>query len=286
MKIYMVECVRTLSAKLKTLIEEKELGEVEAQISTWEEAFFDLQGKHADVIFFDIRTANRENIKNITALKKIVPKASLLAFSSLFDTESVEGLYAAGVEYILHKPVNDIEVENTLRNLEMARTLKRLLRMIPQESESIIVSEEEKPSAQSEDEGLDITIKRLKAILREIGILNEAGSKDIINIVRYLLEKGMDFRDIPMRDLCKKMGDNPKSVEQRIRRAATAGLSSLALRGMDDYADPIYNEYGDRLYGFEQMKSEMNFICGKGDKHGNVKIKKFLGGLLDCCLEG
>lgn len=286
MKIYIIECVRSLNAKIRSLIEEKELGEVEGVISSWEEAFVELKGKHADIIFSDIRVANKENIRNLREIRKILPETSLLIFSSLFDTESVERMYEAGAEYILHKPVNDIEVDNVLKNIEKARILKRLVRMIPRSGERELSDEEFRQAPDTEKDNLEIIIKKLRAILREIGILNEAGSKDIIGIIRYLLEKGMDLRDLPMRNICEKMGENPKSVEQRIRRAASAGLSSLALRGMDDYADPIYNEYGDRLYGFEQMKIEMNYICGKGEKHGNVKIKKFLGGLLDCCLEG
>ena len=33
------------------------------------------------------------------------------------------------------------------------------------------------------------------------------------------------------------------------------------------------------------MKKEMNYIRGKSEKHGNIRIRNFLGGLLDCCRE-
>ena len=38
------------------------------------------------------------------------------------------------------------------------------------------------------------SIRRLKSILQEIGILSEAGSKDIIRIVRYLIEEDLDTK--------------------------------------------------------------------------------------------
>jgi len=52
---------------------------------------------------------------------------------------------------------------------------------------------------------------------------------------------------------------------------------------MDDYADPVFNEYGARLYSLEQIKREMSYIRGKSDGHGNVRVRKFLSGLLVCC---
>lgn len=70
------------------------------------------------------------------------------------------------------------------------------------------------------------SIRRLKSILQEIGILSEAGSKDIIRIVRYLIEEDLDIRDITVRELCSRMGQNSKSVEQRIRRAASVGMAN------------------------------------------------------------
>lgn len=60
-------------------------------------------------------------------------------------------------------------------------------------------------------------------------------------------------------------------------------LINLAYRGMDDYADPVFNEYGARLYSLEQIKREMSYIIGKSDGHGNVRVRKFLSGLLVCC---
>ena len=132
---------------------------------------------------------------------------------------------------------------------------------------------------------LSLSIRHLKEILQAIGILNEAGSKDIIRIVSHMIEQELEFGDITIRELCTRMKQNSKSVEQRIRRAASEGMYNLALRGLDDYADPVFNEFAGRIYSFEQMKKEMNYIRGKSEKHGNVRIRNFLGGLLDCCRE-
>ena len=104
-------------------------------------------------------------------------------------------------------------------------------------------------------------------------MLNDCGSRDILGIVRYLIEKDIELRDVTIRELCARMGENPKSVEQRIRRTAAAGMANLAVRGLEDYADPVFNEYAARLYS-EQIRREMNYIRGRSEQHGNVRVRR------------
>lgn len=128
-------------------------------------------------------------------------------------------------------------------------------------------------------------MQRLRGILQGIGISSESGSRDIMAIIEYLMENDMDITETTLNELCGRLGQNPKSVEQRIRRAAFAGMVNLANKGMEDYADPVFNEYAGRLYNFEQIRKEMNYIRGKSDKHGNVRIRNFISGLLAYCRE-
>ena len=290
MKIYLIGCVRTLSVRLTSLIDEKKLGKTAGSFDSIEEALVGLRDEKPDVFIIDSRIMDNTVIEKIGKASVLFPESDIFIFSSAYDAESVEKIYMSGVSYILHKPLNEIELTKVLKTTELSRMLKRVLEIVPRynndQSRSIakpVISDEE-IKVYEEDDVVKFT-KRLKGVLREIGILSESGSKDIMDIAVYLFEKGMDVRDVSMRDICGMLGDNTKSVEQRIRRAAGAALSGLAARGMDDYADPIYNEYGDRFFGFEQMRNEINFICGKSFKHGNIKIKKFIGGLIDCCVE-
>ena len=85
--------------------------------------------------------------------------------------------------------------------------------------------------------------------------------------------------DTTLHELCSRFCDSPKSMEQRIRRAAAAGLVNLAHLGIEDYSNEIFTEYSNTLYNFEQVRKEMDFIRGRSDKHGNVKIKNFLNAL-------
>lgn len=179
-------------------------------------------------------------------------------------------------------------MRNVLHNIEMASAMQWLIVKARNDFSGGAFSckasvQGRKMQSEEQETDYNQSIRRLKGILQEIGILSEAGSKDIIRIVRYLIEEDLDIRDITVRELCSRMGQNTKSVEQRIRRAASVGMANLAYRGMDDYADPVFNEYGARLYSLEQIKREMSYIRGKSDGHGNVRVRKFLSGLMVCC---
>ncbi|MFQ9703099.1 MAG: hypothetical protein ACLR0U_14800 [Enterocloster clostridioformis] len=51
----------------------------------------------------------------------------------------------------------------------------------------------------------------------------------IVRIVRHLISRDPWLRrDITARELCGRMGQNSKSVEQRRRRAASVGVANLA----------------------------------------------------------
>ena len=79
--------------------------------------------------------------------------------------------------------------------------------------------------------------QKLTDILQKLGIAGERGSKDIVSLVDYLIAHGEIVQDSSLNELCSQFGDNPKSLEQRIRRAATAGLVNLANLGIEDYAN-------------------------------------------------
>ena len=57
----------------------------------------------------------------------------------------------------------------------------------------------------------------------------------------------------------------------------------VVIVGNEDYSNEIFVDYSSTLYNFEQVRREMDFIRGKTDKHGNVRIKQFLNALASYC---
>lgn len=96
---------------------------------------------------------------------------------------------------MIHKPFNEIEVRNVLHNMEMSRAMQWLIVKARNDFcrafswEANVQVRKMQPEEPETD--YNQSIRRLKSILQEIGILSEAGSKDIIRIVRYLIEEDL-----------------------------------------------------------------------------------------------
>ena len=295
MKIFIVDCDRTSRSELRNMIEAGNLGIVVGASPRWEEAYVRVQEVGPDVVLADLEFCTPKSMVYIEKVRAVMPETAVVALSQAGHPQTLRQAYEKGVELMIHKPLNEIEVRNVLYNLEMARAMKWLLgkagrgaRVGPLAVVAVhkhvarVRVEHRARALDPADPGPPT--RRLRGILQELGVLNDCGSRDILGIVRYLIEKDIELRDVTIRELCARMGENPKSVEQRIRRTAAAGMANLAVRGLEDYADPVFNEYAARLYS-EQIRREMNYIRGRSEQHGNVRVRRFLGGLLECCRE-
>lgn len=285
MKIYIIDRDFNVQCRLQQIISSRNLGEVTGVSDNWREAFFYIEETGADVVIAGLALPQRETLIFLEEAGKRLKDTVLLVFMQGNDSDLIRKAYEKGVEFILHKPICDLEIDRVLRNVEMSRMMKWVLHKAGGE----FLQEPRQAKAEAarhSDQSLGPQLRHIKGVLRDIGILGEAGSKDIMRIARYLMENEINFRDITLKELCGKMGQNTKSVEQRIRRAAMTGLSNLARRGLEDYADPAFNEYAGKLYQFDQVKKEMNYVMGKSELHGGIRLRKFMISLLECCQAG
>lgn len=285
MKIFIVDCDRTSRSELRNMIEAGNLGIVVGASPRWEEAYVRVQEVGPDVVLADLEFCTPKSMVYIEKVRAVMPETAVVALSQADHPQTLRQAYEKGVELMIHKPLNEIEVRNVLYNLEMARAMKWLLGKAGRGAGEMETQNGAPGSLGAAAADPGPPTRRLRGILQELGVLNDCGSRDILGIVRYLIEKDIELRDVTIRELCARMGENPKSVEQRIRRTAAAGMANLAVRGLEDYADPVFNEYAARLYSSEQIRREMNYIRGRSEQHGNVRVRRFLGGLLECCRE-
>lgn len=285
MKIFIVDCDRTSRSELRNMIEAGNLGIVVGASPRWEEAYVRVQEVGPDVVLADLEFCTPKSMVYIEKVRAVLPETAVVALSQAGHPLTLRQAYEKGVELMIHKPLNEIEVRNVLYNLEMARAMKWLLGKAGRGAGEMETQNGAAGSQGAAAADPGPPARRLRGILQELGVLNDCGSRDILGIVRYLIEKDIELRDVTIRELCARMGENPKSVEQRIRRTAAAGMANLAVRGLEDYADPVFNEYAARLYSSEQIRREMNYIRGRSEQHGNVRVRRFLGGLLECCRE-
>lgn len=281
MKFYFVDDDKNIRTILKILVTERNLGECCGSSGNGDDALEDVAALHPDIIIVDLLMPDMDGISFVEKARKISPESACIMLSQVASKDLIAKAYESGIEFFIQKPLNAIEVESVIRNvlktLSMHRTIGKVQSLFETEfSEN--GRQSDNPSPQSEN-----FQSRLTNVLQKLGIIGELGSKDIITLITWLHDRSETLEQQTLGRLLSQFSENPKSVEQRIRRAAYTGLVNLVHLGLEDYSNDVFTEFSNTLYNFEQVRREMDYIRRKSDKHGNVKIRSFLNALLSYC---
>ncbi len=289
MKFYLLDDDKHVRMILKQIITDRELGTVCGSGSNGHEGLEDVFDLAPDIIIVDLLMPEMDGITFVEQAKAKLPDTAFVMLSQVSSKEMISAAYESGIEFFIQKPINSIEVENVIhkvrQNLSMKRTLQKMQELFTEDIPGTIPEDPGSPVTEQSRENqvissLSESLSTLQTILKKLGIAGDIGSRDIITVVEYMIQNHAEISDLTLNDLCSHFSDTPKSMEQRIRRAASAGLVNLAHLGLEDYGNEIFTEYSNTLYNFEQVRREMDFIRGKSDRHGNVKIKNFLNALV------
>ena len=278
MSFYFIDDDKNICNILKLIINERGLGVCCGSANNAAEALEDLPSAKPDIVIVDLLMPEMDGISFVKQARKIVPDASYIMLSQVSSKDMIASAYEAGIEFFIQKPINSVEVEAVIKKVSDGLSMKRMVRKMQN-----IFMEDTSPATVTVPDNSEQIENSLRTILTRIGIIGDIGSKDIISIFKYLVDHQDNADSLTVSDLCSHFCDTPKSMEQRIRRTAFNGLVNLAHLGLEDYSNEIFVDYSSTLYNFEQVRREMDFIRGKTDKHGNVRIKQFLNALASYC---
>lgn len=273
MRIFIVEDDKNIIKILERIIIDKKLGDIVGIAQDGIIALEEIKLLRPDIVLVDLLMPGMDGISLVREVKDFDPKIQFIMISQVSSKDMISKAYESGIEYYISKPIDVIEVQTVIRKVEEKIEISKKLNQI----QSIFNSEMSKPNIEKSEED---NLSRIKRVMQKIGILGEVGTQDIINITKYLIDNNKTMADFTIKELCSKFTDNPKTMEQRIRRTATVGMINLANLGIEDYMNEVFIEYSNSLYNFEQLKIEMDYIRGKGKKRGSVNIKKFIDGLV------
>lgn len=272
MNIYIVEDDMNVINILIKIIEERNLGNVIGYSQDGLSGEKEIIKLNPDIVLVDLLMPGKDGLHLIKDVKKTNPKIQFIMLSQVSSKDMIGRAYEYGVEYYIHKPINALEIDSILRNvierIQMKKTMDQIQKFIGSENSPHKIH------------GKKDMESKINNIMQGIGIVGEVGSQDIVNIISYLIENNKSMQDFTITELLSQFTDNPKSLEQRIRRTAAIGLSNLAYLGLEDYMDQIFVEYSNSLYSFKQVKIEMDYIKGISEKKGRVNLKKFIEGIL------
>ena len=281
MKFYLIDDDQNIINILKLIIQNRNLGEICGTSLNAEDAMDDLKYVQPDIVIVDLLMPVMDGITFVKQASKLYPELVFIMLSQVAAKDMISSAYESGIEFFIQKPINSIEVENVIKkvvkNLTMQRTLTEMQSLFMNQMQEILPQE---PSKTVQE---DAHIERVKDILQKLGVIGEIGSKDIVSIVDYMITNRDTVADATLVELCSKFTDNPKSMEQRIRRTANSAMVNLANLGIEDYSNDTFIEYSNTLFNFEQVRREMDYIRGKEPKGVTVKIRYFLNALVSYC---
>lgn len=281
MKIYLIDDDPNILNFLKLIVQAKNLGEICGVCSSPIDAMEDLKYIKPDIVVVDLLMPGMDGISFVKKASVEFQDIAYIMLSQVSNKDMISSAYEAGVEFFIQKPINAIEVENVItrvcQSLAMKRTLNSMQNLFMTQMQDVM------PKNVSAVQAEPVHLQKAKDILQRLGIIGEIGSKDIINVVDYMITHRDTASDMTLIELCAQFSDNPKSVEQRIRRTANTAMVNLAHLGLEDYSNDTFIEYSNTLFNFEQIRREMDHIRGKNHKGGNVKIRNFLNALVSYC---
>ena len=266
---------------LKILVEQQLGGEVAGFASNGVDALDELAHTQADIVLVDLLMPLMDGIAFVGKAKEKYPAVQFVMLSQVADKEMVAKAYENGIEFFIQKPVNAIEVKNVLQKVEDERTLHSTfsqLQNLLKSSPPSASAPPEAPPAQTSESGCE---EKADAVLHSLGLGAEPAAKEIKQLVAYINAHPREEKTVA--ELCSLLSPNPKTLEQRIRRAVNTGLVNLASRGIEDFTDPVFTEYSGTLYKFEQVRREMEYLRKGSGPQGKAAVRPFLYNLAAFC---
>ncbi|GGD23364.1 response regulator [Pontibacillus salipaludis] len=293
MNYFLVDDDVTIRAMLTEMIEDEDLGEVVGEREDGAELDTHvLQAKKVDILLIDLLMAERDGLETLKQIRDDF-KGKVVMISQVESKDLIGEAYSLGVEYYITKPLNRIEVTSILLKVNERITLDYSIQTI-QQSLNLISGNSDSSTIKT-----PIPNKSVKeeghAILVELGVIGENGSRDLLEIIQYLdhdsVIKGKE--SLSLKEIYHKIAEDRvgneakhsvlqrevKASEQRVRRTLHQGLSYIASLGLNDFANPVFDKYASTFFDYEQVRKKMlKLDKDKGKNAGRVRIdaKKFI----------
>lgn len=283
MRIYLIDDDSAVLSVLRLLIEDGGLGTVAGSSQSASDALEDLRTCNADIVLVDLLMPEMDGITFVQRAKRQLPELHFVMLSQVTSKDMVGEAYTAGVDFFISKPVNGIELTGVLTKVNELLTMERTMRQVRSLMQLDRPDAKPQPSAAAAPQTLEgVELEKLKTVLQRLGLSGDPAYADLLQLVGYLATQGRS-EQMTVAQLCGRFSLSPKAMEQRIRRAAAAGMTNLASLGIEDYANDVFTEYAGTLFNFEQVRKEMNCIRGKSSEHGRVSVRRFLYALAALC---
>lgn len=264
---------------LQKIIEQNNLGMVVHECDDGLKGEMIIRECQPDIALVDLLLPGQDGVELIEKVSASAVNTSFIMVSQATSEQLITKAYETGIEFFIHKPINVLETISVINKVQESRRLKQIMSLM---HETISQYSHVRPIV---DEGQkNIQKTRIYKAFSDIGIIGEAGVKDIYRMVQLILKQDSEGKSYQLSHIYQQMSEgldqDAKAIEQRVRRATTKGLQNLANLGIEDYYNEIFQSYSSSLFDFKEVRHEMNFMQGKSQYRGKINVKKFIEGLL------
>ncbi|WP_227937447.1 response regulator [Alkalihalobacillus deserti] len=299
MNFYITDDDETIRSMLAQFIEDEDLGEVVGESD--DGALVEgetLNLKKVDILLIDLLMPNRDGLETIRSIKPTF-KGKVIMISQIESKELISEAYLLGIEHYIIKPINKIEVLAVIRKVMEHTRLEKSINDIQKSLNTVL--QMDTGLSQKKSSFKEYNIKNYgEFLLSELGISGENGSKDLIEILVFLLnyEKKYTFdhgfpslNDIYEYLANKKLGASAdeadlrreeKASKQRVRRTIYQSLKHLASLGLTDFSNAKFEKYAPYFFDFTIVRKKMTELKNESKPSftsTRINMKKFIQAL-------
>lgn len=295
MRFFIIDDDPAIRSMLEQIIEDEDLGSVVGEAS--DGAHVDitlLELKQVDIMLIDLLMPVRDGIETVRKLSGSF-EGKIIMISQVESKEMIVKAYACGIEYYITKPINRLEVIAVIRKVSELLLIHHSFRNIQKSLHAVGFSgtlTEKEPSS------IEKNIMTCgNYVLSDLGLIGEAGSKDLLEMLDYLYRYEADhsqnqgfpqLHEIYHQIALKKLGPSAstidlkkeiKAAEQRVRRAVNQALTHLASLGLIDYSNPKFEQYSTKFFDLSDIRKIMKAL--ENDENSALSLirqntKKFI----------
>ncbi|MCM0760358.1 MULTISPECIES: response regulator [Sporomusa] len=281
MRFVIIEDDLSVRKIMINIIEKYKLGTVVAECGDGWEAESIITEYAPDVALVDLLLPGQDGVELIRKLKETKIETSWIMISESTSQPMITKAYQTGIDFYIHKPINVLEIVSVIGKVEESRRLRQVMSLISQTTARYVG-----PGGRAVAPDDNTKKNRLNRVFSDLGIIGEAGVKNIHQLAQLVNLRLADGHSQSYQlhelyqELSQEIGQDVKTIEQRVRRAIAKAMQNVANMGIEDYHNDKFEMYSGALFDFKEIRQEMAFIQGKGSYRGKINIKKFLEGLL------
>ncbi len=184
MRFYIVDDDQGIRSMLADIIEDEGLGEVigEAEDGSYVNSDL-LELNRIDVLLIDLLMPIRDGIQTVRALSDQF-SGKIIMISRIESKNMIGEAYSLGIEYYIAKPLNRLEIIAVIHKVSERLRMQQSITDIQRTLQGLSMFTSRGPSTTVEPTKSITTSGQF--LLSEMGMIGEAGSMDLLDMLEYL----------------------------------------------------------------------------------------------------